>query len=63
MKTCKWYQTIRLIMTRRLVCTQDGLPKSNVQVDLSNTLCTMSFVMTSGDLNIDLTQKSYLQKL
>ena len=44
--------------------TQHDLPRSNFQVDLSNTLRTMLFVVTSGDLNIDLTQKSFfLQKL
>ena len=37
--------------------TQYDLPRSKFQVDLSNTLRTMLSVMTSGDLNIDLTQK------
>ena len=36
--------------------TQRDLPKSNFQVNLSLSLCTMLFVMTSGDLNIDLTK-------
>ena len=37
--------------------TQRDLRRSNVEVDLSRALCTMLFAMTSGDLNIDLTQK------
>ena len=37
--------------------TQRGLPKSNFEVDLSRSLCTMLFVMTSGNINIDLNQK------
>ena len=36
--------------------TQRDLPRSNFEVDLSWSLCTMLFVMTSGDLNIDLNQ-------
>ena len=34
--------------------TQHNLPMSNFQVELSKSLRTMFFVMTSGDLNIDL---------
>ena len=58
LNSCKWYQTVRLVMTRRLVSTiQRDLPKSNFEVDLSSSLSTILFLMTSGDLNVDLTQK------
>ena len=44
--------------------TQHDLTRSILQVDLSNTLRIMVFVMTSDDLNIDLTQTSFFtQKL
>ena len=36
--------------------TQHVLPRSNFEVDLSVSLFTMLFVMTSGNLNIDLTK-------
>ena len=63
LKTSKWYQTVCLVMTRRMsIGTQHDLPRSNFHVDLSRTLLTMLFVMTSGDLNIDLTQKSFFYK-
>ena len=43
--------------------TQCDLPRSNFEV-LGNYVSTMLFVMTSGDLNVDLTQKVFfLQKL
>ena len=38
---------------------QRDLPRSNFEVDLSMSLSTIVFVMTSGDLNINLTQKSF----
>ena len=51
-------------MTRRMsIATQHDLPKSTFHVDLSRTLRTMLFVMTSGDLNIDLTQKKFSTKV
>ena len=57
LKTSKWYQTVRLVMTRRMsIATLYDLPKSTFHVALSRTLRTMLFVMTSGDLNIDLIQ-------
>ena len=37
--------------------TQRDLRRPNFEVNLSRSLCAMLFVMTSGDLNIDLTQK------
>ena len=37
-----------------LIGTQLDLPRSNFEFDLSRSLCAMFFVMTSGDLNIDL---------
>ena len=60
LKTSKWYQTVRPVMTRRMsIDTQHDLPRSYFHVDLSRTLRTMLFVMTSGDLNIDLTTFFY----
>ena len=42
--------------------TQRDLPRSNFEVDLAMSLCTMLFVMAFGDLNVDLTY-FFLQKL
>ena len=42
---------------------QRDLPRSNFEVCLSRSLCTMLFVMTSGDLNIDMTQTSFIQNV
>ena len=46
-----------------LIGMQRDLPRSNFEVDLSRSLSAILFLMTSGDLNIDLTQRSYIQKL
>ena len=61
LKACKCYQTSPGHAAS--IGTQIDLPRSNFKVDLSKSLSTMLFVMTSGVLNIDLTQKRYLQKL
>ena len=63
LKTSKWYQTVRLVMSCRIsIGTQHDLPRSNFHVELSRTLRIMLFVMTSGDLNIDLTKKKLFYK-
>ena len=43
--------------------THFDLPRSNFEGNLYRLLCTMLFVMTSGDLNIDLTQQTLLIKV
>ena len=58
-KTHDWYQTVRLDMTSRFVPKVIILGK---KVGLSWPLYTMLFVMTSGNLNIDLTQKKLFYK-
>ena len=64
LKICKWYQTVCLVMTRWLVpTTQRDLPRSNLKVDLSRSLSTISFFMTSDELNIDLAQRKFFTKV
>ena len=50
-------------MARRLVSSVTFLGQILKLTYVSRPLSTILFVMTSGDLNIDLTQKSALQKL
>ena len=54
----------RLNMTRRLVpgVTFLGHILKLTYLD-SRSLCTMLFVVTSGDLNVDLTQNKFLKKV
>ena len=60
LKTCKWYPSVRLVMTRRLLSSMTFLGQILKLTYLSRSLCNiMLFVMTSGDLNIDLTQKNF----
>ena len=63
LKTCKWYLPNCPPGHDASIGTQRDLLRSNFEVDLSRSLCTMLFVMAFGYLNIDLTQKSLLQKL
>ena len=60
LKTCKWYQTVCLIMTRRLIFSLTFLGQSLKLAYLGHN--SILFVMSYGDLNIDLTQKSYLKR-
>ena len=46
-----------------LIGIKRDLPRSNFEVDISRSLSTILFFIISGDLRIDLTQKSDLQKL
>ena len=57
LKTYKWYQTVCLVMTRRLVPNVTFLGQISKLTYLGRYVSTMLFVMTIGDLNIDLTQK------
>ena len=41
---------------------QRDLPRSNFEVDLSRSFSTILFVMTSGDLNVDMTQNIFFYK-
>ena len=59
LKTCKWYQTVCLVMARRLVPSVTLLGQLLKLTYLDHYVCTMLFVMTFGDLNIDLTQKVF----
>ena len=59
LKTCKWYQTVRLVMTRRLVPNMTFSGQIFELTYLIHYVPAMLFVMTSGDLNIDLTQKVF----
>ena len=54
LKTCKWYQTVHLVMTRRLVPNMNFLCQIFKLTYLIHYVPL--FVMTSGDLNNDLTQ-------
>ena len=56
LRICKWYQTVRLVMTPRLVPSVTFLGQFFKLTYLGHYV--LLFVMTSGDLNIDLTQKS-----
>ena len=56
LKTCKWYINC-LSGYDASIDIQRDLPRSYFEVDLSRSLSTILFVITSGDLNIDLTQK------
>ena len=62
-KTCKWYQTARLNMTRRLVPSATFLGQILKSTYIGHYVCTMLFAMTSGDFNIDLTQNKFLTKV
>ena len=57
---CKWYETVRQVMARRWVPNVTFLGQILKLTYLGHYVLTMLFVMTSGDLNIDLTQKSFL---
>ena len=57
--TCNWYQNVRLVRTRGLVPSVTFLSQSFKLTYLDHYVPTMLFVMTSGDLNIDLTQKCF----
>ena len=63
LKTCKWYQIACLVITRWLVPSLFFLGQILKFTYLSSLLCTMLFVMTSGELNIDLTQKKFHTKV
>ena len=54
LKTCKWFQTVRLVMTRRLVPSMTFLRQIFKLTHLGHYVQCF-FAMTSGDLNIDLT--------
>ena len=58
LKTPKWYQIVRLVMPRRLepsVTFLDQILKFTYLGHYVRRYNTMLFVMTSGDLNIELT--------
>ena len=65
LKTRKWYQTVRLVKTRRLVPSVAFLSQFFMLTYLYHYVgmyvLTMLFVMSSGDFNIDLTH--FLQNL
>ena len=55
----KWYQTFRLVMTRRLVTSVTFLCQVFKLTYLGHYVGTMLFATIYGDLNIDLTQKKF----
>ena len=63
LKTCKWYQTVRLVKMRRLVPSVTFLGQTLKLSYLDQYVSTMLFVMTSGDLNIDLNQIFFFTKV